>query len=303
MDRSRRLISTLLNWYNSHGRDLPWRKTSNPYHILVSEIMLQQTQVTRVQEKYPLFLQRFPSLHSLARGPQRDVVVAWQGMGYNNRSVRLHRLAKEVVRKHGGRLPLDFGALTRLPGVGPYTANAILSFAFGQQVPVVDVNVRRFLSRVLWPMTSTVALRKEKEIWVVAKRLVPGGAASQWNQALMDIGATVCTSRQPSCRSCPVSHLCMSSASMVALPARHLREEPSLHGVPNRIYRGRIIQELRRHNAGRKIRADRLGKRIHPCFTPKYERWLANLLTGLHRDGLIVLHGNGSLDTRYVALA
>lgn len=301
--RHRHLTRTILRWYTRHGRHLPWRNTSNPYRILVSEIMLQQTQVNRVLGRYPLFLKRFPTIRSLARAPQRDVVVAWQGMGYNNRAVRLHRLARTVVHRHGGRLPADADALLNLPGIGRYTAHAILAAAFREQVAVVDVNVRRFLSRFFWAMPTVAAVHNEGQIWVLATRLVPHGAAYQWNQALMDLGATVCTARRPLCTRCPVARTCSSRASMLQVAVRPLRREPSLDGVPNRIYRGRIIQELSRSNRRGRTRADVLGRRIYPRFTHRHDRWLSGLLASLQRDGLVVLHGDGSLSTRHVSLA
>ena len=301
--RHRQLIRALLRWYTRHGRHLPWRNTSDPYRILVSEIMLQQTQVSRVLDRYPLFLRRFPTIRSLARSPQRDVVVAWQGMGYNNRAVRLHRLARIVVHQYRGRLPADADALLNLPGIGRYTAHAILAAAFRQQVAVVDVNVRRFLSRFFWAMPTVAAVRKAGEIWVVATRLVPRGTAYQWNQALMDIGATVCTAHRPLCTRCPVARGCSSRTSMLRAAVHPLRREASLDGVPNRIYRGRIIQELSRSNGRARTRADILGRRIYPRFTRRHDRWLSGLLASLQRDGLVVLHGNGSLSTRHVSLA
>jgi A/G-specific adenine glycosylase len=301
--RPRRLVRTLLHWYTAHGRDLPWREISNPYHILVSEVMLQQTQVSRVLERYHLFLRRFPSIRSLARASQREVVVAWQGMGYNNRAVRLHQLARIVEHRHGGTLPADHDALLGLPGIGKYTAHALLSSAFGQQVAVVDVNIHRVLSRVFWKMTAVEDVRGKREIWTLASRLLPRGAAYRWNQALMDIGATICTARNPACSCCPVARMCRSRGAMVNHTARPLRIEPLLGGVPNRIYRGRIIRELSQRNGHGRTRVDFLGKRIYPRFGRRDERWLSGLLAGLQRDGLITLQGTGSLSRCHVSLA
>lgn len=267
--------------------------------------MLQQTQVNRVLVKYPEFLRSFPTVRRLAKARQRDVVIAWRGMGYNNRAVRLHRLAQTVVTEYGGKFPSNFTSLISLHGIGRYTANAVLCSAFGRTVPVVDVNVRRFLSRLFWHMPSTSAMRPEVEIWTLAAMLLPKSGAYRWNQALMDFGATVCTARNPRCPDCPVRRACASHRAMTHDPFKRLRLEPSLAGTPNRIYRGRIIEELRRIHRRqiRTVRAQVLGPRIHNAFTQRHSRWLRTLLQGLKKDGLIRIHGNGSLHTQRISLA
>jgi A/G-specific adenine glycosylase len=307
--KQRKVVSTLLEWYAHHGRAFPWRGITDPYRILVSEIMLQQTQVRRVLMKYPTFLRRFPTLRSLARARQRDVVIVWQGMGYNNRAVRLHQLARDIVDNHGGKVPADFEALMTLPGIGRYTANALLSSAFKKNVPVVDVNVRRVLSRVFWQMGSTAVTHIESGVWNLAYDLVPEGNAYKWNQALMDVGATVCTARQPQCARCPLAGLCSSKPFMTRRTLRRPHREPSLDGIPRRIYRGRVVEELRRLHDGqtphgtRRIRTDVLGKRIYQKFSGRHAAWLGRILAGLEKDGLIRIRGNGSLSTRWVSLA
>lgn len=267
--------------------------------------MLQQTQVARVLIKYPEFLRRFPTLQSLARAGKRDVVVAWQGMGYNNRAVRLHQLANVVEQSHGGRLPRSHDALLALPGIGRYTANALLASAFGMNTPVVDVNVRRFLSRLLWRMHTTGETKDEAEIWTVAERILPTGRAYDWNQALMDMGALVCTARSPQCSICPVARFCRSRTAM-GNGSNHQPRRKAVPGIPNRIYRGRIIDVLREaHVDGTRsgVRADLLGKRIRPGFSTRNAVWLKGLLNGLVKDGLIRSRGNGALRTRRVMLA
>lgn len=309
-ENRRRVVAALLRWYASHGRRLSWRlpnKTTNrptdtnsPYRILVSEVMLQQTQVARVVEKYPEFLQRFPTLQRLASARQRDVVVAWRGMGYNNRAVRLHRLAQMVVETHGGRLPRKFDGLMNLPGVGRYTANALLSSAFGAHVPVVDVNVRRVLSRIFRRMRSTVDVMEERDVWKLAEDLLPKGKAYHWNQALMDLGATVCAARSPLCQNCPVRHVCASCNSMRSPGKRTPPSEPSVNGVPDRIYRGRIVDALRENGGRRSIRVGVLGKTIDMRSNT---RRLALLLRGLRNDGVIQMKGNGAFERRRISLA
>jgi A/G-specific adenine glycosylase len=193
----------LAAWYRTAGRDLPWRRTRDPYRVLVSEFMLQQTQVSRVLGFYERFVRRYPTVEALARARPRAVREAWDGLGYYRRAANLHRLATEVVRRHAGAIPADAAALRRLPGVGPYTAGAVAAFAFEQPVPAVDTNVARVLRRVF-------ACRTPKEVIRRAQLLQPkrGHAAWRFNQALMELGALVCTARAPKCGECPVSRQC-----------------------------------------------------------------------------------------------
>ena len=279
-------VRNVLRWYDNTGRTLPWRDIANPYRILISEVMLQQTQVNRVLVKYPEFLGRFPTLKALANARQRDVVVAWQGMGYNNRAVRLHRLAKIVRSEYSGRLPRTYDQLVALPGIGRYTASALLSSAFKQNLPIVDVNVRRVFSRFFFSMNTTAAMKPEADIWTMAERVLPSGNAYRWNQALMDLGALVCTSRSPRCDECPISKACRSRASM--RPAlRAVQAEPSRDGIPNRIFRGRIIEVLRQKRGRRTLHRDEIGKAVHPKYTTGHRMWLESLLDGLESDQLI----------------
>jgi A/G-specific adenine glycosylase len=200
----------LLAWYAKHGRDLPWRRTRDPYRVLVSEIMLQQTQVDRVVPKYHEFLGRYPTIDALAAAEAGDVRQLWYPLGYNIRPFRLHQIARETVARYGGRLPDTAERLRALPGVGRYTAGAILSFAYGQDAPVLDTNVRRVLTRVFLGPRRTRRLRGDKALWDLAGRLVPRGGGYDFNQALMDFGATWCTPRRPRCQRCPVHRLCAS---------------------------------------------------------------------------------------------
>ena len=288
----RMIVRSLLRWYRSHGRRLPWRTTTNPYRILLSEVMLQQTQVGRVLEKYPLFLKRFPTIRALGQARQRDVVLIWRGMGYNNRAVRLHRLAGEVVSQHCGRLPRDHASLLALPGIGEYTAAAIRSSAFREPVPVVDVNVRRVLSRISRRMTSVVSLRPERETWTLARELLPVRQAYDWNQALMDLGAMICTALTPRCADCPVSAWCRSMNRMTRPSGRMARPEPSRGGIPNRIYRGRIIDLLRQADHRKGVTTAVIGHAVYPGFSRPDRAWLDMLLDALNRDGLIEVRGN-----------
>jgi len=197
----------LLGWYRRNGRDLPWRRTRDPYRVLVSEIMLQQTQVSRVVPKYREWLRRYPSLGALAEASTGEVREAWYPLGYNIRPLRLRAIARTVVRRHGGRLPSTRDGLLALAGIGAYTAGAVLSFAFGQDAPILDTNVRRVLRRV-WLGEGRPA--RDRALWDLAARLLPKGRAYDFNQALMDLGATVCTARRPRCGACPLARMCAS---------------------------------------------------------------------------------------------
>jgi A/G-specific adenine glycosylase len=198
----------LLRWFRDHGRDLPWRRTRDPYHVLVSEFMLQQTQVTRVKDYYGRFLYRFPTLEDLASARPRQVREAWDGLGYYRRARNLHALARTVVRERDGRLPRDPGELERLPGVGRYTAGAVASFAYERREPAVDTNVARVLRRAFGRCEN--GSTGGRQIWTLAERLLPRRPRVSWefNQALMDLGATICTARRPKCDECPVRPAC-----------------------------------------------------------------------------------------------
>jgi A/G-specific adenine glycosylase len=276
-------------WYRSRGRLLPWRGSKNPYHVLLSEIMLQQTQVSRVLTKFPAFLRRFPTLRALAASRVRDVVIAWRGMGYNNRAVRLHALARTLKVRHSFVLPRTEVELRNLPGIGKYTAHAILSSVHGLAVPVVDINVRRFLSRLLYQMPTLDAMMDERRIWSDAQELLPSSRVYEWNQALMDIGALVCTARRPVCDFCPVGHRCQSRGTMRRIRSGSIRREKSHHGIPNRIYRGRIVDHLRtvRRRSGVSDRV--LGRTILSAYGDSDREWLRGLLHSLERDGIVAL--------------
>src|SRR6185503_10671459 len=198
----------LLAWYRANGRDLPWRRTSDPYHILVSEVMLQQTQVDRVLPKYHEWLDRYPSLAALATADEGDVTQTWRPLGYNIRPRRLQSIARESVERYGGELPSDEATLLSFKGIGAYTAGAIRSFAFGQRAAILDTNVARVLQRVFVPHGDVKAHATRKHLWAVSEALVPRKHVFDFNQALMDLGATVCVARKPKCLVCPMTKVC-----------------------------------------------------------------------------------------------
>jgi A/G-specific adenine glycosylase len=198
----------LLAWYRKHGRDLPWRRTDDPYHILVSEIMLQQTQVDRVLPKYHEWLQKYPSLEALAAAAPEDVTRTWYPLGYNIRPRRLQSIAREAMTRFGGKLPSDEDTLLSFKGIGQYTAGAIRSFAFGERAAILDTNVARVLSRVFLGGGDVKAHAMQRHLWTVSEALVPRRHVFDFNQALMDFGATVCIARKPLCLVCPMQSAC-----------------------------------------------------------------------------------------------
>jgi A/G-specific adenine glycosylase len=204
----RRFRDRLLTWYRRHGRDLPWRRTSDPYHILVSEIMLQQTQVDRVLPKYIQWLDKYPSLEALATAPEQEVTDTWYPLGYNIRPKRLQTIARESVARYGGQLPADEETLLSFKGIGAYTAGAIRSFAFRERAAILDTNVARVLFRVFVGDGDPKSHAMKRHLWRVSETLLPIRHAFDFNQALMDLGAMVCVARNPKCLVCPMAKSC-----------------------------------------------------------------------------------------------
>jgi A/G-specific adenine glycosylase len=203
---------SLLRWFRRSGRDLAWRRTREPYHILVSEFMLQQTQVARVEAYYGRFLAQYPSIQSLAAASPSAVRESWQGLGYYRRAANLHKLAQEVVRNRNGIIPQDPTELQTLPGIGRYTAGAVASFAFERATPAVDTNVARVLRRAFHPRTrGSLSAR----LWDTATHILPRRGKSAWafNQAIMELGALICTARVARCDHCPVHMACATGRS------------------------------------------------------------------------------------------
>ncbi len=204
----RRFRQRLLTWYRRHGRDLPWRKTDDPYHILVSEIMLQQTQVDRVLPKYAEWLDKYPSMEVLAAAPEKEVADTWYPLGYNIRPRRLQSIARESVAKYGGELPSDEATLLSFKGIGAYTAGAIRSFAFRERAAILDTNVARVLFRVFVAKGDPKSHAMKRHLWTLTETLVPTRHVFDFNQALMDFGAMICVARNPKCPVCPMTKGC-----------------------------------------------------------------------------------------------
>ena len=202
----------LRRWYRHHRRPMPWRLTRDPYRIWVSEVMLQQTQVAAATPYYQRFLTRFPTLRALARSREADVLATWAGLGYYRRARHLHEAARLVVREHGGRVPRDPDAFARLPGVGRYTKGAVMSLAYDHALPVLDGNVARVLSRVRALPVSIRVPRGARALWEIAESIMPARAPGEWNQAVMELGAVVCTPRSPRCTECPIRAHCRAFA-------------------------------------------------------------------------------------------
>src|SRR5438874_3062390 len=209
-----RVHSSLLRWYAAEQRELPWRSTPDAYAILVSEIMLQQTQVDRVLPKYQQFLTAFPTLADLAAASTADVIAVWVPLGYNRRAVSLQSIARQVIAEYAGRIPDTIDELLKLKGVGRYTAGAIACFAYRKQVATVDTNIRRVLHRIFLGLEHPAPRLNDAQMLALAEQILPTDEAYNWNQALMDLGATICTSNNPQCTQCPLQDSCSAYAEM-----------------------------------------------------------------------------------------
>jgi A/G-specific adenine glycosylase len=202
------LVNALLKWFAKHKRTLPWRETSDPYRIWISEVMLQQTQVATVIPFYERFLKQFPDVAALAAAPDSALMKAWEGLGYYARARNLRAAAQTIVREHGGKLPVSMDALLKLPGFGPYTAAAVASIAFGADSAAVDGNVIRVLARVFAIDADVRQMATRRRLQQIADELVPAGRAGSFNEAMMELGALVCRPKQPVCQECPLQPVC-----------------------------------------------------------------------------------------------
>jgi A/G-specific adenine glycosylase len=211
-----------MNWYRRHGRDLPWRHTRDPYAILVSEFMLQQTQVATVLPYYNEWFRRFPDFSALARASESDVLHAWQGLGYYARARNLHATAKTIVDRYGCRFPKSIEQTRQLPGIGKYIAHAVAAFAFDQSVPIVEANAARVLARIFNLQTSIDKSAGREFLWNRARQFVPECGAARFNSALVDLGALICLPRKPRCRICPVRKFCRATNPEI-LPVKKTR--------------------------------------------------------------------------------
>jgi len=269
----------VLAWFDAHGRDLGFRKTRDPYAVLVSELMAQQTQIGRATEAWLAWMARFPTVRVLAEASPADVLRQWQGLGYNRRAVNLHRAAKAIVADHRGVVPDTVDVLQTLPGVGPYTARAVAAIAFGRPEGAVDTNVRRVLGRAVVGDPGSVGAA---ELQAIADDAVPPDRPGAWTHALMDIGATFCRPATPRCDACPVRPFCRFVAAPSAPRASRASTQPFTR--TNRWLRGRIVDHLRT--------ADGWTTFDGPIGDHD-EQAVRRALEGLAREGLIDLRRNG----------
>lgn len=322
--------STLLEWWQDHGRVLPWREkdgstavhTTNPrqksdvqlrerafqdymthhlrrdpYRVVVAELMLQQTQVDRVQPKYIAWMKKWPHISDLAEAELAEVLIFWQGLGYNRRARFLWLLAKEVAHQRSGDWPTTEAELLQLPGIGKYTARAVMSFAFGQQVAVVDTNVKRVLRRVLdGREAASLPIPSEKAWFALADSVVPAFQADPWNQLIMDFGAMVCTAKAPKCETCPIQHICLAQQLAVQAGFSTYREYLQANPIvakstrktikfvdTDRYFRGRIMDILRQGS----IERQQLWEKLHVEHGLLEENRFKILLAALQDEGLI----------------
>ena len=291
------LSAAALDWYDANGRDLAFRRSADPWAVLVSEVMAQQTQASRAAEAWSTFIDRYPTPAALAAASDADVIRAWRGLGYNRRAVALRGAAIRIVDDHGGRVPDSLDGLVALPGVGPYTARAVLAIAFGRPVAALDTNIRRVLDRVVGPMPSApAALQAAADAWVPADR------PSAWTHALMDLGATICRKRDPRCDACPLRALCRFAETDAEQSRATALSGPPYRGAPSRAapkggaprparfesttrwLRGRILDRLRDARDGDWIEFD------GPIGTHASEAVRAAVLA-LGSEGLVEIDG------------
>lgn len=291
--RLRKARRTLLAWFAKHGRSFFWRrKERDPYIVLVAELMLQQTQASRVDEYLPKFLDRFPSIKHLAKANTSDVIKAWQGLGYNRRALNLQRAAQQVVNEYAGIFPSDEKSLLALPGVGLYTARALQAFSFRKDVSVVDVNIERVISRLAKKMKSSSDMLPMNDVHSINEAILPKGQSEQWHEALMDLGATICK-KNPKCDICPLQKHCssyttLSKQEVTAVPKK--TNEKQYFGSPKRIWRGRVLKHI---SSTEKTTTKEILKAIRSYSTDskEFEAFIDIVISDLTKDGFIIKSG------------
>lgn len=278
MKNKEKIQERVLQWYAENGRKLPWRETTDPYKILVSEIMLQQTQVDRVIPKYYAFLERFHTAEALASAPVADVLRLWSGLGYNRRALYLQKCAQEIIKC--GKFPSTEQELLQLPGVGKYTTRAILSFGMNRNVPVIDVNIALLYKRIFY--------NKAENIEGIAQEFLPKNRSRDWHNALMDIGALFCTATNPKCNACPLRQFCASANK----PERHEATRQKKKVVPfkksDRIVRGTILKLLTQKN--KQIRENIYAQLLEQKIKRKKEKF-DEIVADLEKEGLLKKEG------------
>ncbi len=288
-------VPVLLKWHSRNKRSFIWRGLRrSPYIVLVSEFMLQQTGTKQVEKRLPEFLNQFPSVKTLASASRADVLRAWQGLGYNRRALNLHSAAMALDERK--RFPKTIEELRSLPGVGLYTASAVLAFAHNADVPVVDVNIERVLSRLWKRMKSPNEKLPMREIYQLDTAIFPRGKSSAWHEALMDLGATICTKNLPKCSGCPVRTYCRSSDNVnLQISTKVISNESKFFGQPRRIWRGRILQIIsKKESLTRRALISHLEK-LHSIADPSFVPFVTSVLLSLQEEGFIVQTKKGVL--------
>jgi A/G-specific adenine glycosylase len=287
--RREQMQGVLISWFESTARDLPWRRTRDPWRVLVSEVMLQQIQVRRAVPFYERFLARFPTIKALADAPLAEAIRVWDDLGRYRRVVYLHKTARIVMEEHHGRIPSDPEELLKLPGIGPYTAGAVACFAYERDAAFLDTNMHRVLHRYFFGLKDATTAAN-KELLSIARELVPPKRGWRWNQALMETGALVCTARSPRCDECPLREGCSArvEATSSGWP-KPQRKTPGYRYEGSKVYyRGRLLAELRKtsHAGGEGIALRDLGRRVRQDFDEGDPHWLLAAVESLCKDGL-----------------
>jgi A/G-specific adenine glycosylase len=288
-ERITAIRDALLAWFEANRRDLPWRRTRDPYRILLSEVMLQQTQVDRVIPYYERFLQTLPTVAALADAPTSVVITMWAGLGYNRRAVNLQRTAQAVMERYGGEFPRDPALLLDLPGIGPYTSGAIACFAFEEPVAFLDTNMKRVIHRLIAGPDLPTPILSDRQLLAYAELLVPPDDAWRWNQALIEFGALQCTARKPACVICPLQSECAAfpaiQSVIATLPVGTRKKNEAPFEGSNRYFRGRLVDSLRSAE-GAGVSLSALGPMVRADYSPEHLEWLRKLVLDLERDGL-----------------
>ncbi len=276
MDNIREIQQTILVWYKQSGRQLPWRQTTDQYKILVSEMMLQQTQVDRVIPKYYVFLEKFPTVSSLADAQTADVLKMWSGLGYNRRALYLQKCAQTIKEKHNGKFPGTTEELLTLPGLGKYTAAAVQSFAENKDIVVIDVNIERIFKRIFYgKIESTEA---------IAQHILPENESRNWHNALMDIGALFCAAKNPKCTICPVKKLCASANNKGRIEATWKKKKVVPFKESDRIVRGTVLKLLTKENNQEQ---EQIYKQLLKQNITREKEKFEEILVQLEKDGLV----------------
>jgi A/G-specific adenine glycosylase len=277
----------LITWFRENGRDLPWRRTRDPWRVVVSKVMLKQIQVARAVPFYELFVARFPTPRALSEAPLSEAIKAWGELGRYRRVVSLHKTARILVEEHGGEVPSDPEMLVKLPGIGPYTAGAVACFAFERDAHFVDTNVWRVLHRLFFGAEIPDPKAKEKQLLNLAEAMVPRGGGWRWGQSVMELGALQCKARKPLCGACPVADPCAARPTIGEALASRPRTARATQGYrgSNRYYRSRALAVLR-EAPPEGMTLSELGEGLREGFAEADLPWLRGVVESLRKDGL-----------------